>query len=125
MIINSREDLDNAPKEERDQFMRGLASTINNWTWSGVKWVLHKTLNDIEKFGFTESDFPNAPVPEKPTYNPDERDAQRAIEEASESRRKAYRDESDPLFFKIQRGEATEAEWLASVAEIKARYPKP
>lgn len=36
----------------------------------------------------------------------------------------AYRDEADPLFFKAQRGEATETEWLAKVAEIKNRFPK-
>lgn len=34
----------------------------------------------------------------------------------------AYRTESDPLFFKAQRGEATQQEWLDKVAEIKARY---
>lgn len=33
----------------------------------------------------------------------------------------AYRTESDPLFFKAQRGEATMQEWLDKVAEIKAR----
>jgi hypothetical protein len=38
-------------------------------------------------------------------------------------RAKAYRNESDPLFFKSQRGEATHQEWLDKVAEIKARYP--
>jgi hypothetical protein len=37
----------------------------------------------------------------------------------------AYRDESDPLFFKAQRGEGTMQEWLAKVEEIKARYPRP
>ena len=35
----------------------------------------------------------------------------------------AYQEESDPIFFKWQRGEATEQEWLDKVAEIKARYP--
>jgi hypothetical protein len=35
----------------------------------------------------------------------------------------AYRNEADPLFFKSQRGEATREEWLAKVAEIKAKYP--
>ena len=35
----------------------------------------------------------------------------------------AYRNESDPLFFKSQRGEATVQQWLDKVAEIKARYP--
>lgn len=38
-------------------------------------------------------------------------------------RAEAYRTESDPLFFKAQRGEATMDEWMASVAAIKARYP--
>lgn len=41
------------------------------------------------------------------------------------ARAEAYRNEADPLFFMSQRGEATEAEWLAKVAEIKARFPYP
>jgi len=41
------------------------------------------------------------------------------------ARAEAYRAEADPLFFKAQRGEATEAEWLAKVEEIKARFPYP
>jgi pyruvoyl-dependent arginine decarboxylase (PvlArgDC) len=36
----------------------------------------------------------------------------------------AYRNESNPIFFKWQRGEATEQEWLDKIAEIKARYQK-
>ena len=36
----------------------------------------------------------------------------------------AYREESDSIFFKWQRGEAIEQEWLDKVAEIKARYPE-
>ena len=43
----------------------------------------------------------------------------------SAARAEAYRTEADPLYFKAQRGEATEAEWLALVAEIKVRYPYP
>lgn len=42
--------------------------------------------------------------------------------QSDELRRTAYQAEADPLFFKWQRGEATQAEWLAKVAEIKARY---
>jgi hypothetical protein len=34
---------------------------------------------------------------------------------------RAYQEEADPLFFKWQRGEATEQEWLDKIAEIKAR----
>jgi hypothetical protein len=43
--------------------------------------------------------------------------------QAEQNRRSAYEKESDPLFFKAQRGEATMQEWLDKVAEIKARYP--
>lgn len=45
------------------------------------------------------------------------------LAEATRSRALAYQTESDPLFFKAQRGEATMEEWLAKVEEIKARYP--
>jgi len=55
-----------------------------------------------------------APEPEQPT-----------LEQQQASRAAAYRAEADPLYFKAQRGEATEAEWLAKVAEIKARFPYP
>lgn len=40
------------------------------------------------------------------------------------SREAAYRSESDPLFFKYQRGEVAEQLWLEKIAEIKARFPK-
>jgi len=38
-------------------------------------------------------------------------------------RQEAYQKESDPLFFKWQRGEASEQEWAAKVDEIKQRFP--
>jgi hypothetical protein len=37
----------------------------------------------------------------------------------------AYQAESDPLFFKWQRGESTQAAWQAQIDNIKARYPYP
>lgn len=43
-----------------------------------------------------------------------------AIHDAN--RKEAYREESDPLFFKWQRGEATQQEWLDKVNEIKQRW---
>lgn len=49
--------------------------------------------------------------------------AEKAIQEAK--RQAAYAAESDPIFFMSQRGEATEADWLAKIADIKARYPYP
>jgi hypothetical protein len=42
---------------------------------------------------------------------------------ANALRKAACQNEADPLFFKWQRGEGTEQEWLAKVAEIKARHP--
>jgi hypothetical protein len=45
-------------------------------------------------------------------------------EQVSRSRKIAYQFEADPLFFKWQAGEATEAEWKAKRDEIKARFPK-
>lgn len=57
-----------------------------------------------------------------------EQKAQEATEQAlaqtEYSRRTAYINEADPLFFKAQRGEATMEEWQAKIAEIKARFPK-
>jgi len=62
------------------------------------------------------------PIPE-PEPEPPETPEPEPIP-ADELRKIAYREESDPLFFKVQRGEATEQEWLDKIAEIKARYPK-
>lgn len=42
--------------------------------------------------------------------------------EKEQLRLEAYRNESDPLFFKWQRGEIEQQVWLDKVAEIKARY---
>jgi hypothetical protein len=38
-------------------------------------------------------------------------------------RQAAYQKEADPIFFKWQRGEATEQQWLDKIADIRARYP--
>ena len=46
------------------------------------------------------------------------------IEEINAKRRADYAAEADGLFFDYQRGDATEAEWLAKVEEIKVRHPK-
>ena len=40
-------------------------------------------------------------------------------------RSQAYKEESDPIFFKVQRSEATMAEWSAKVDEIRAQFPYP
>lgn len=57
---------------------------------------------------------PLQPAPPPPT-----------AEEQQAARRAAYIAESDPLFFKAQRGEATFEEWQAKIEEIRDRYPLP
>lgn len=47
--------------------------------------------------------------------------AEAHAEKIKNLRAEAYRAESDPIFFKAQRGEATLQQWLDKVAEIKAR----
>lgn len=44
------------------------------------------------------------------------------VEDLKQRKANAYREESDPIFFQWQRGEATQQQWLDKVAEIKARY---
>lgn len=44
--------------------------------------------------------------------------------EIDSNRIQAYREESDPLFFKAQRGEIELQEWTDKVQEIKQRFPK-
>jgi len=40
-------------------------------------------------------------------------------------RQAAYRDDSDPVFFDFQRGEATEQDWLDAVQAVKDAHPYP
>lgn len=47
------------------------------------------------------------------------------VNAVKQQRAEAYRNESDPLFFKTQRNEATTEEWIKKVNEIKTRYPDP
>jgi hypothetical protein len=51
-----------------------------------------------------------------------EQELEQLSEQKDEQRRYAYQTEADPLFFKWQRGEATQEQWLAKVAEIKVRF---
>lgn len=61
------------------------------------------------------------PDPEPILPTPEEIEANRQAE-LEQLRLEAYRNESDPLFFKWQRGEVEQQVWLDKVAEIKARY---
>ncbi|HEY6918526.1 MAG TPA: hypothetical protein VI412_04655 [Tabrizicola sp.] len=50
---------------------------------------------------------------------------QLALADRDRAVREALAAEADPLFFRWQRGEAAREDWLAAVAAVKARYPKP
>lgn len=41
------------------------------------------------------------------------------------ARARAYREKADPVFFEFQRGDATEAEWLAAVQAVRDAHPYP
>jgi hypothetical protein len=73
---------------------------------TGEQQIVPLTPEEIEK-------IKNTPIP-KPT-----------LEEQKRNRMNAYMQESDPLFFKVQRGEATLEEWNQKIEEIRQRFPYP
>jgi hypothetical protein len=48
-----------------------------------------------------------------------------AYQSVEQARAQAYRETSDPIFFEYQRGDKTEAEWLAAVQAVKDAHPYP
>ena len=86
MIINNRKDLDALPQADQESFKFLLAVGIYGWSWEDGDWVQTISTATIERFGFTLEDFADAPVPEKPTSNPDDRALEQARESASLSR---------------------------------------
>lgn len=83
--------------------------TLDGNTYDGLTW-----LSDSPKPTEAELDAQWSQV---------EYDNQVAAVEAA--RLSAYEQQSDPLYFKWQRGDATEAEWRAAVAKVKADNPYP
>ena len=86
MVINNRKDLDAAPDDVRERFLASLAGSINKYVWDGTNWVLEQNTAEIERFGFALEDFPNAPTPDKPDYNPDQRQLEQEAEEVRTQR---------------------------------------
>jgi hypothetical protein len=87
----------------------GCAWVLSGNDYSGLEW-----LDDSKKPTKAELEalWPQVQAEE----------AHRLVEEA---RAEAYRETSDPLFFQWQRGDATEAEWLAAVQAVKTAHPYP
>jgi hypothetical protein len=86
----------------------GLQWTLNGDSYDGLTWLS------------------NTPKPTKAELDALWTSTQATLQnqQAERQRAAAYVAESDPLFFKAQRGEATMEEWQSKVAEIKTRYPK-
>ena len=49
----------------------------------------------------------------------------REYAQAQRDRHAAYVSNADPVFFRWQRGEATEQDWLAAVASVDESHPYP
>lgn len=86
----------------------------NEWTLEGDNYSGLTWLSDTTKPTQAELDALWPQV---------EYETQYAAVEAA--RLSAYEQQSDPVFFKWQRGDATEAEWREAVAKVKADNPYP
>ena len=81
----------------RDRFLSRLASTINKYKWDGSDWNLTQDESSIQRFGFTADDFPNAPIPEKPNYDPDERELEQRAAQIRQERNDLLIAQVDPI----------------------------
>ena len=130
-MINTRKDFDALPEADQQVFKARLAGTIYGWSWVNGEWVQTTNTKTIERFGFTLDDFPDAPVQDKPTRNPDKDAEADALAEAEANRLQAYRMESDPLKLKIEEealrtgADPDYTPWLDLKDEIRGRYPYP
>jgi hypothetical protein len=98
-----------------------------------IELAKYSAWNPLEFSKFTNTSYPkdvdNTYTWENDGYwlgwvNDSEEEILTQINSANENARfMAYRNESDPLFFKAQRGEITQQEWLDKINEIKTRFP--
>ena len=124
MIINNRKDLDAAPEDVRSEYMEKLAASINKYQWDGSDWVLYQDTSTVARFEFDVSDFPDAPVPTKPTHNPDA-DQKRADDLERLGQLKAQLRDTDYVALADYDKDKPEvisqrAEWRAEVRELEA-----
>lgn len=87
----------------------GTFWALDGDTYAGLTWL---------------SDTPKPTEAELEALWPDV-EYERAYAQVEAARAAAYRETSDPLFFEYQRGDATEAEWLAAVQAVKDAHPYP
>jgi hypothetical protein len=96
-------------------------ATILTRRYAGTEW----TLNGDDYSGLTWLSEGKAPTEKQlealwPTVQ-----YEVAYAQVEQARQVAYRETSDPIFFEYQRGDKTEAEWLAAVQAVKDAHPYP
>lgn len=96
-------------------------SLILSRKFSGTEWTLNGETYD----GLTWLSAGNAPVESNLEALWPEVQYEVAYERVEQARQIAYRESSDPIFFEYQRGDKTEAEWLAAVQAVKDAHPYP
>jgi hypothetical protein len=89
--------------------------------YPGTIWTLDGTSYD----GLTWLDESSKPTKAELDAAWPEVNYQQQVAAVEAARLTAYEQESDPVFFKWQRGDATEAEWREAVAKVKAENPYP
>jgi hypothetical protein len=89
--------------------------------YSGAKWTLNGDTYD----GLTWLDDTPQPTQAELDAAWPQVDYQNQHDTVEQARLVAYEQKSDPIFFKWQRGDATEAEWREAVAKVKLDNPYP
>jgi hypothetical protein len=95
--------------------------TILERRYPGAEW----TLNGDTYAGLTWLSEGDAPTEAELQAEWAQVEYEVAYEAVQKQRQAEYQSTSDPVFFDFQRGEATEADWLAAVEAVKVAYPYP
>lgn len=115
-FVNSRKDVDALPLQARAAFMAGLAASLNRWSWINNAWTLTQETTTIERFEFAPEDFPDAPIPPMPGYNPDEVAAKQAAEQEAQQEKAQANEEFEPARLAPALKVLTEKLLLAEIA---------
>jgi hypothetical protein len=94
-------------------------ATILTHTYPGAQWTLNGDTYD----GLTWLDSTEQPTLEELEAAWPRVEAEQANARARADRAAAFAVEADPLFFKWQRGEGGEQEWLDAVESVRGRFP--
>ena len=118
-IINTKEDVTALSEAERNQFMTSLRGTL--WRLSKdddlKTWVAAEDNTNIQRFGFTRDNFPDAVAPALPIYI----DTSPTYQELRAS---AYPPAADYLDA-IVKGDTAQAQaYIDECLAVKAKYPK-